>query len=43
MHHSRILKVDECERLIENLTEQNKKLLDEGLELNFCDAFLCSM
>ncbi|CAJ1371811.1 unnamed protein product [Effrenium voratum] len=26
-------KVDECDRLIENLNEQNKKLLDEGLKL----------
>ena len=25
--------VDDCERMIENLTEQNKKLLDEGLML----------
>ena len=28
-----IRKVDECDRLIENLNEQNKKLLDEGGEL----------
>lgn len=28
-----VCQVDDCERMIENLTEQNKKLLDEGLML----------
>ena len=40
--HFRTDEVDECERMIENLTDQNKKLLDEGflLSLHVLTIFL---